>query len=59
MSPNSDHQVRMFKVNHGQGDGQKAYAGNCDEVNTKVMHGNEISIESIALSMANAYSSGK
>lgn len=33
--------------------------GNCEEVNTKVTHSNEISIESSALSMANAYSSVK
>lgn len=49
MSPDSDHQVRMIKVNHGQGEGHKAHAGNSEAVNTKVMHGNEISIESSAL----------
>ena len=48
MSPDSDHQVRMLKVNHGQGDGHKACAGNCEEMNTKVMNGNEISIGSSA-----------
>lgn len=49
MSPNSDHQVRMFKVNHGQGDGHKECTGNCEEVKNKVMHGNEKSIESSEL----------
>lgn len=49
MSQDSDHQVRMLKVNHGQGDGHKACAGDCEEVNNKVLHANEISIESSAL----------
>lgn len=49
MSPDNDHQPHMLKVNHGQGDGLKACTGNCEKVNSKVMHGNEISIESSAL----------